>query len=337
MTEHTRTQIARAVPFSLLPGLHELEAAATLVHRHMPPTPQYSWPLLNEQVGTEVWVKHENHTPLGAFKVRGGLTYFDALLKREPNCSGVIAATRGNHGQSIGFAAKWHGLPAKVVVPRGNSPEKNEAMRALGVTLIEQGDDFQESLEHARGLADQAALHFVPSFHPDLLSGVASWALELFRAVPAIDTLYVPIGLGSGICGAIGVRDALDLPTEVVGVTAEAAPAYAQSFAERRVISAPVTDTIADGMACRMPDPQALEMILRGAARLVSVSETEIHAAMRLMFSATHNVCEGAGAAALAGLLKERDRLKGKRVGVVLTGGNIDADLYASVLAKSRR
>lgn len=310
-----------------------LEAAARLVHRSMPATPQYRWPLLNERIGTEVWVKHENHTPLGAFKVRGGITYFDALRKREPNCPGVIAATRGNHGQSIGFAAKAHGLRARIVVPHGNSAEKNAAMRALGVELIEHGEDFQAASEHARYLAEETGFHFVPSFHSDLVKGVASWSLELFRAVADIHTLYVPIGLGSGICGAIAVRDALGLRTNIVGVVAEAAPAYARSFEAGEAVSAPVSDTIADGMACRTPDPQALDLIRQGVARLVTVSEWTIRAAMRLMFAATHNACEGAGAAALAGLMQEDELMRGKRIGVVLTGGNIDSDRFSEILS----
>lgn len=315
-----------------LPDLAAIERAAALVHRHMPPTPQYRWPLIDRALGAEVWVKHENHTPLGAFKVRGGISYFDALMRRDPDCPGVIAATRGNHGQSIGFAAGAHGLPATIVAPHGNSREKNDAMRALGVTLIEHGDDFQESLDHARRLAAETGLHFVPSFDTDLLSGVASWSLELFRAVADIDTLYVPIGLGSGICGAIAVRDALGLQTHIVGVVAEAAPAYARSFEARAPLSAPVEDTIADGMACRTADPLAMDIILRGAARIVTVSEREIRSAMRLMFSATHNVCEGAGAAALAALTGERERMHGRRTAVVLTGGNIDSARFGEVL-----
>jgi threonine dehydratase len=316
-----------------LPDLVAIERATALVHRHMPPTPQYNWPLIDQALGAEVWVKHENHTPLGAFKVRGGISYFDALMKRDPACPGVIAATRGNHGQSIGFAARSHGLPATIVAPYGNSREKNDAMRALGVTLIEHGDDFQSSLDHARQMAAETGLHFVPSFDTDLLSGVASYSLELFRAVADIDTLYVPIGLGSGICGAIAVRDALGLSTEIVGVVADAAPAYAKSFDARAPMSAPVEDTIADGMACRTADPQAIDVILRGAARIVTVSEQDLRAAMRLMFSATHNVCEGAGAGALAALTREAARMQGRRVAVVLTGGNIDSTRFAEVLS----
>lgn len=318
-----------------LPSLSEIEQAAELVHRRLPATPQYIWPMLNEQLGMEVWVKHENHTPLAAFKVRGGIVYFDRLMRREPACRGVIAATRGNHGQSIAFSAKAHGLPVKIIVPKGNSREKNAIMHAHGAELVEHGDDFQASLEYARDLADADGLHFVPSFHSDLVAGVASYSLELFRAVADVDALYVPIGLGSGICGAIAVRDALGLRTEIIGVVAEAAPTYARSFEARTPLSAPVQNTIADGMACRTADPQALEFILKGAARLVTVSEDNIRSAMRLLFFATHNACEGAGAAALAGLVKERERMKARRVAVVLSGGNLDSDQFAAVLGVS--
>lgn len=313
--------------------LVELDEAAALVHRHVPPTPQFSWPILNEELGCEVWVKHENHTPLGAFKVRGGVVYFDRLSAREPDCAGVIAATRGNHGQSIAFAARARGLSATVVVPRGNSSEKNAAMRALGARLIEHGRDFQEALEHARELAARDGLHLVPPVHRDLILGVASYSLELLRAQPNLDTLYVPIGMGSGICAAIAVRDALGLATEIVGVVSAAAPAYALAFAAGEPREAPVGDSIADGLACRQVDAGALDTIIAGAARIVTVSEDDLCAAMRLMFRATHNACEGAGAAALAALLQERTEMAGRHVGIVLTGGNIDSDRFGAVIA----
>src|SRR5215813_4619201 len=276
----------------VLPNLAELEAAADLVHAVMPPTPQYCWPLLCRRAGAEVWVKHENHTPIGAFKVRGGLVYMQGLKRQLPEVAGVIAATRGNHGQSVAFAAARAGLAAVIVVPHGNSAEKNAAMRALGAELIEHGHDFQAAYEHAMGLAADRKLHALRSFHPWLVAGVGSYALELFRTVPDIDTVYVPIGLGSGICGTIAARDAIGLKTKVVGVVAENAAAYALSFAQR----APVATNIADGMACRVPDSDALGSILEGAERVVTVSEAAIKAAMRHYFTDTHNLVEGAGA-----------------------------------------
>ncbi len=313
--------------------LAALEEAAEIVHRFVPPTPQFVWPLLNRRVGAEVWVKHENHTAVGAFKVRGGLVYFDALRKRHPRLLGTIAATRGNHGQSVAFAAARAGLPATIVVPLGNSPEKNAAMRALGATLIEHGRDFQAALERSREIAAEQGLHLVPSFAPELVRGVASYALELFRAAPPLDRVYVPIGLGSGICGVLAARDALGLATEVVGVCAEGAPAYALSFAAGRPVSTESADTMADGMACRVPVPEALEAIVGGSARVVTVPDDEIRTAMRALFSDTHNVAEGAGAAPLAAALKERPVNAGRRIAVILSGGNVDRDVFASVLA----
>ncbi|MEJ2418699.1 MAG: threonine dehydratase [Exilibacterium sp.] len=317
-----------------LPTLKVLEQAANLVHKTIPPTPQICWPLLSQRIGAEVWLKHENHTPVGAFKIRGGLAYFHELKRQQPEINGVIAATRGNHGQSIAFAAQCHNLHAVVVVPHGNSREKNAAMRVRGVELIEHGYDFQEALEYAAALAEDRGLHFVPSFHQDLVTGVASYSLELFRAVANIDTLYVPIGLGSGICGAIAVRDALGLDTEIVGVGASAAPAYTESFNQRRPVSMAVAPTVADGMACRTPHPEAFELILDGVARIVSVDEDEIRSAMRHLFTDTHNVAEGAGAAALAAAIKEDERIQGQRIAVILTGGNVDKSVFADILSE---
>lgn len=313
----------------------ELQAAADLVHSVMPPTPQICWPLLSERAGAEVWVKHENHTPIGAFKIRGGLTYMAELKRRQPAVPGVITATRGNHGQSVGFAARRAGLPAVVVVPHGNSTEKNRAMRALGVELIEHGHDFQAAYEHAMALAEERRLHPLRSFHPWLIRGVASYGLEFLGGVPDLDTVYVPIGLGSGICGTIAARDALGLKTRIVGVVAENAAAYALSFERKTPVSTNSADTIADGVACRVPDPDAVATILRGAERVVMVSEAEIKAAMRHYFTDTHNVAEGAAAAPLAALLKERPRMAGRRVGIVLSGGNVDRRLYAEILGEA--
>jgi threonine dehydratase len=314
--------------------LEILEAAAALVHRTVPPTPQYCWPLLSRRLGAELWVKHENHTPIGAFKIRGGLVYLDAVRREQPRLRGVVTATTGNHGQSVALAATRLGIAATIVAPHGNSIEKNRAMQAFGARLVEAGHDFQAAFEHATELALQEQLHFVPSYHPLLVRGVASYGLELFRAVPDLDLVYVPIGLGSGISGVIAAREALGLRTEIVGVVAEGAPTYALSFAAGRPVSTNSADTMAGGLAVRVPDPEALEVISRGAARIATVSEAEMRRAMRILFADTHNVAEGAGAAPLAAALQERDRLAGKRVAVILSGGNIDRPLFAEVLAE---
>ncbi len=317
-----------------LPPLASLEAAAAVVHGVLPPTPQIRWPLLCARTGADVWVKHENHTPLGAFKIRGGLVYMDRLRRREPAIAGVISATRGNHGQSVAFAAARAGLRAVIVVPHGNSREKNAAMRAWGAELIEHGSDFQEAYEEARVLAVREQLHFMPSFDEALVAGVASYALELFRAVENLDTVYVPIGMGSGICGTIVARDALGLRTEVIGVVAAGAPAYALSFAARRAVASDAVVTMADGMAVRVPDPRAVDIILKEAARIVTVDDEEIQAAMGFYFSDTHNVAEGAGAAPLAALVQERDRMRGRRVALILSGGNVDREVFARALSR---
>jgi threonine dehydratase len=314
--------------------LPELEAAAAIVHRTMPPTPHIAWPLLAERTGADVWVKHENHTPIGAFKVRGGLVYLTELQRQVPQLPGVIAATRGNHGQAVAFAARRLGVRAILVVPRGNARGKNAAMRAFGGEVVEQGEDFQAALEWAQEEAKVQGLHFVQSFHPLLVRGQATYALEFLRAVPDLDTVYVPVGMGSGICGVIAVRNALGLATKVVGVVAENAPAYALSFAERRRITTPTAHTIADGLACRVPDPEALAVIFHGADRFVMVSEAGIRAAMRAWFTDTHNVAEGASAAGLAALLQERERMRGRKVGLIHTGGNVDAEVLVDVLGE---
>jgi threonine dehydratase len=316
-----------------LPDRASIDAAARIVHAAMPPTPQYAWPQLAQALGTEVWVKHENHTPVGAFKLRGGLVYFDGLLRGAQPPAGVIGATRGNHGQSMAFAARRHGLRCVVVVPRGNSPEKNAAMRALGAELIEHGEDFQAAREHAARLAQTEKLHYVPSFHADLVRGVATYWAEFFDAVPDLDLVYVPIGQGSGINACVAARNACAPQTRIVGVVSAHARCYALSYAAGRVIEAPVSTQLADGLACRVPDEQSLAIIRAQVSRIVEVTDAEVAAAMRLMFTATHNVAEGAGAASLAGALQDRAQLAGRRVGVTLCGGNVDADVFARVLA----
>jgi len=313
-------------------ALSELEEAAALVRTAVPPTPQYCWPLLSRRVGAELWVKHENHTPTGAFKIRGGLVYLDELRRAQPGIAGVISATTGNHGQSIAYAATRLGIAATIVVPHGNSPEKNRAMRGFGADLVEHGHDFQAAYEYAVARAEAERLHMLRSFHPLLVRGVASYALELFRAVGGLDTVYVPIGLGSGICGVIAARDALGETAEIVGVVAENAPTYALSFAAGHAVPTNSADTMAGGLAVRVPNEEALAIIRAGAARIVAVSEAEMRQAMRIMFTDTHNLAEGAGAAPLAAALKERGRLAGKRVAVVQSGGNIDRATLTRVL-----
>jgi threonine dehydratase len=313
--------------------LAELEAAVPLVRTVVPPTPLYDWPLLARRTGAHVWVKHENHTPAGAFKVRGGIVYLDGLIRRGEAPAGVVTATRGNHGQSVALAAARAGIPCAIFVPRGNSREKNAAMQAFGAELIVAGADFDESREHAAKFSAERRYHFVPSFHADVVKGVATYALEMFTAKPDLDAVYAPIGMGSGICGLISVRDLLGLDTEIVGVVAENAPAVALSFEQGHPVATNSAKTFADGMACRVPHEEALAIMRRGAERIVRVSEDEIAHAMRACFEDTHNVAEGAGAAALAALLQERDRMAGKRVGIVLSGGNIDREMFAEVLA----
>jgi threonine dehydratase len=312
--------------------LEDIESASRTVYAAMSPTPQYCWPLLCERLGAEVWVKHENHSPVGAFKIRGGLVYFAHLAQSGHIPRGVISATRGNHGQSVGFGARRYGIPATIVVPHGNSVEKNAAMRALGATLIEHGDDFQAAREFAEALAREQSLHMVPSFHPLLLAGVATYSLELLRAVKDIDIAYVPIGLGSGICGMLAARTALKLKTEVVGVVSAHASAYAKSFSARRLIESPANTELADGMACRIPEPAALELIWKGVDRMVQVTDAEVAAAMRTLFECTHNICEGAGAAAAAAATQESSRVAGRRIALILSGGNIDRQVFARVL-----
>src|SRR5712672_4089193 len=308
--------------------LRKLERAQEIVGAAMPPTPAHAWPLLAQRLGTRVVVKHENHTPIGAFKVRGGLVYMERLKREQPNTPGIISATRGNHGQSLAFAASRYGLPAMIYAPRGNSVEKNRSMRAFGAELVEHGEDFQAAREEAVRRAGRAGLHMVPSFHPDLVLGVATYALELLRKAPDLEILYVPIGQGSGICGCILARDLLGLKTDIVGVQATEAPSYALSFAAGKVVRTNSSDTLADGMATRVPDADALAIIRKGASRIVQVTDDEIRLAIRALWTDTHNLAEGAGAAALAAALQDKPKIRGKRVGLILSGGNIDFDLF---------
>ena len=318
-----------------LPSLQAIENAARVVYREFQATPQYRWGLSSQRLGTDCWIKHENHTPVGAFKIRGGLTYFEALQKSGPMPAEVVSATRGNHGQSIGWAARAHGVACTIVVPHGNSHEKNAAMRALGVTLIEHGEDFQESREFAQQLAAQRDAHMVPSFHADLLSGVATYWWEFMRAVPQLDVVYVPIGQGSGACAAIAAKLALGRSLRIVGVVSAHATTYADSLAAGRVVAAPVTTQLADGMACRMADAAALAVLLPHLERIVQVTDKEVAQAMRDLYADTHNVAEGAGAASFAAAMQERASLRGQVVGTTLCGGNVDSAVLAGVLANA--
>jgi threonine dehydratase len=313
--------------------LSDLEAATDLVHAIIPPTPQFAWPLLAKRLGCTVWVKHENHTPIGAFKVRGGLVYMAALRKHSPNVVAVTSATRGNHGQSIAFAAKRSGLRAQIYIPEDNSVEKNAAMAAFGAELVVHGRDFDEAKDACAAAAEAEDLHFVPSFHPDLVKGVATYALEFFRAVPTLDRVYAPIGMGSGICGLIRTRDLLGLKTEILGVVSDSAPAVALSFEKNEIIRTPTAKTFADGLACRDPHPMAIDLIRAGVSRIIRVSDSEVAAAIRAYFADTHNLTEGAGAAALAAAQKEKEMLRGQQIGVILSGGNIDRDVFTQVLS----
>ena len=309
-------------------NLAELKRAHETVGAAMPPTPAHTWPLLSDRLGTTVVVKHENHTPTGAFKVRGGLVYLDRLKRERPQVAGIISATTGNHGQSLAFAASRYGVPATIYAPLGNSVEKNRAMRAFGASLIEHGEDFEAARLEARRHAERDGLEIVPSFHPDLMLGVATYALELFRSQSDLDVLYVPIGQGSGISGCIRVRDLFGLKTEIVGVQSTEAPSYALSFAAGIIVSTNSCNTRADGMATRIPDPDSFEIIRKGASHIVQVTDDEIGAAIRAYWTDTHNLAEGAGAAAFAAAFQEKAKLRGKRVGLVLSRGNIDFDLF---------
>ncbi|KAA6465073.1 threonine dehydratase [Acidobacteria bacterium AB60] len=315
----------------ILPSLERIHEAQNLLHRFMQPTPQHTWPLLNERLQAEAWVKHENHTAVGAFKMRGALVYMAWLLAARPGVQGVVAATRGNHGQGVAMAARLMGIQSVIVVPRGNSKEKNRAMKAQGAELLEHGYDFQEALEYARGLAAERGLVMVDSFHERLVMGTATYAMEFFQGAPEMSRVYVPIGLGSSICGMCAARNALGLTTEVVGVVAAGSPSYALSFSQKRVVEAPSETRIADGLACRMPDSQAMEAIWANVARVLMVTDDQIEEAMRIYFEDTHNVAEGAAAAALAGALSEIQS-HGERIGIVLTGGNVDSSVYQKIL-----
>jgi len=315
-----------------LPSLDQIHEAQSLIYRHIPPTPQYTWPLINQRLGAEAWIKHENHSPVGAFKIRGALVYLTWLMQERPDLTGVVAATRGNFGQGVAMSARLLGLKAFIVVPHGNSVEKNRAMIAQGADLVQHGDDFQDSLEFARTLAAENSFAMVESFHERLVWGTATYALELFQSAPPLDKIYVPIGLGSSICGVAAARNALRLPTEIIGVTSAACPAYALSFSRHKLVEAPARTLIADGLACRTPNLQALEIMWTNASRIVEVADEEIADAMSIYYQDTRNIAEGAGAASLAAALKEKQSLQSKRIGAILTGGNVDRETFVGAL-----
>lgn len=318
-----------------LPSLQDIEEAARQIYKVMAPTPQYNWPLLAKRAGCDLWVKHENHTPTGAFKVRGGLIYMRKIKKYNPHVKGVITATRGNHGQSVAFAAKREGLKAVIVVPEGNCPEKNKAMKAFGAELIIHGKDFQEAVEYAGQLGKERGLHAMCPFDMTLVRGVATYALEFFRVHPDLDTIYTSIGMGSGICGIVSAREALGLNTKIVGVVSKHAPMMADSISLGEMVERPATTKIGDGMACRKPSEQAFRIISKYVDRIVQVSDEELCSAMRAYYTDTHNIAEGAGAAPLAGLLQEKDRMRGKKVGIILCGQNVESRQFASILCSA--
>jgi len=318
----------------MLPTLNEIAEAQKLVYAVMQPTAQISWPLLNEKLGAQVWIKHENHTPIAAFKARTAIVYAAEVFRHSNGIKGLITATRGNHGQSVALAGQRFKVPVTIVVPRGNSIEKNAAMRSQGANVLEFGADYQEAREHASELARERGLHMVPPFHREIVRGVATYWMELFQAVPDLDFAYVPIGMGSGICAGCAVRNGMKLKTKIVGVVAEGAPACALSFEAGRTIAAPVTTAIADGMACRVPDDDSMAIMRENVDHMVQVSDAEICEAMRIYFSSTHNVVEGAGAASLAAALKEKELLRSKRIALILSGGNVDRDVFAKVLTE---
>ncbi len=316
------------------PSLEDLEAAAAIVYETMAPTPQYRWPLLEQRAGGEVWVKHENHAPTGAFKIRGGLVYLRSLAQSEAGIEGIVTATRGNHGQSIALAARTTGIPVLVIVPHNNAADKNAAMRALGAEVVEFGSDFQEAVEEAARISSSRGWHRIPTFHENLISGVASYTLELLRAVPDLEAMYVPIGQGSGICGAIAAKNALSHKAEIIGVVSTGAPAYARSLAAGKIVSCPVTTELADGMACRTPVESALRIISDAGIRIVEVSDEQIADSIRILFATTHNVAEGAGAAATAALLADEELTRNGARAVVLSGQNIDSAVFGRILSE---
>jgi threonine dehydratase len=322
-----------ALPPAVLPDRAAIEAAAETLRPLVPSTPQYNWPQVSAAFATEVWLKHENHTPIGAFKARSTATYFNKLLQRAPDTRGVITATRGNHGQAVALAARRYKLPATVYVPYGNNVEKNNAMRALGATLVEHGSEFQEAREEAARIGARDGLHMVPAFHADIVLGVSTYWAEFFRATPGLDVVYVPIGQGSGISACAAARNVWSPRTAIVGVVSDQATCFARSFAARRVVEAPVATLLGDGMACRLPDAEAVSIVVSNVSRIVEVSDAELAGAMRMIFAMTHNVAEGAGAAAFAAAWRERASLAGQRVGLPITGGNVDSTLFAGVLA----
>ena len=313
-----------------------LDAAVALVGQVVPPTPQYRWPRLCEALGTEMWLKHEDQTPTGAFKVRGGVVYVDDVRRRREAgeaVAGIASATRGNHGQSLALSGTRLGVPVLVGVPECNSADQNRAIEAHGAELLVAGADFEETRAQVAREAERRGYELVPAFHPLLVAGVATYWLEFFTVRPDLDVVYVAIGMGSGICAAIGVRDLLGLDTEVVGVVTEGAPTWALSLEAGEVVPTDAARTWCDGVATRNPPPEAFDVVRRGAARVLRVSDEQAADACRLLFDTTHHVAEGAAGVVLAGAWQERDRLRGREVGAVLCGANVDRDVFREVLA----
>jgi len=314
-------------------NLDELHQAKELIHTVMPATPAYNWPQINSNTGCNVWVKHENHTPTTAFKVRGGIYLLDKLSRSKNKPPGIISATRGNHGQSLSFSGASKGIPVVIVAPECNSADQNRAIKSFGAKLILHGVDFEASRQYSHKLQEENGYFHVPPFCRDLVIGVATYALEFMSAVKDLDTIYVPVGMGSGICGLIKTRDLLGLKTKIVGVVAEGAPTFYQSFQAGHIIPTSEANTIADGVATSSPMEEGFEIIKHGAERIVKVSDQQIAEAMYQYYKFTHNLAEGAGATALAALNKEKQLMAGKKVGVILTGGNIDFKRFCEYVA----
>lgn len=316
-----------------IPSLSDVYAARERIASHVRPTPLQQHPLLNAELGGDLWVKHENHNPTGAFKVRGGLNLVSSLTPDE-RARGVVTASTGNHGQSIALACQLHGVACTVFVPVGNNPEKNAAMRGFGATLIEGGADFDEARERCERAAVETGARYVHSANePLLIAGVGTYALEIFEALPDADVVLVPIGGGSGACGLITVRNGLGAPARIIGVGAEQADAVARAWRTGERIDGTSAATFAEGIATRVTFDLTFGILRRSLDDFVLLSEAELEAGVRLALRATHNLAEGAGAAAIAAAMKLGDQLRGKKVVAVMSGGNLHTERLRSILA----
>jgi threonine dehydratase len=306
------------------PTCEDILAAAPVVHRYVKPTPLYEWPALSQLLGCRLFLKHENHTPTTAFKVRGGI-YLVSRLPAEQKRRGIIGCTTGNHGQSLAYACRLFGVRCVLVVPARANPDKLAAMRALGAELIEHGQDFDDARAHCETLCEREGLRYVHSANePDLIAGVGTYALEIFDDLPEPDVILVPVGLGSGICGTALTAARRRPATRIIGIQSELAPAVTRSWREGKPIETASPTTFAEGMATRVPADLTLAIMRRHVHDMVLVSDEELREAIRLLLRVTHNLAEGAGAASTAAAWKLRDKLVGKTVVAVLSGGNLD-------------